>query len=149
MLFSCCFPGGSDGKESACNGKDLGLITRLEDHLEEGMITHSSTLAWRIPIDRGAWRASGHGCDGGGKREGLVLCGGCPGSVPLSLAPLHPEHPTMGHARASLNPGQHPEIPEKRGLGPDKAEPPAPSCCGHTLCTSGSCAPHYCPDSSW
>ena len=25
--------------------------------LEEGMATHSSTLAWRIPMDRGAWRA--------------------------------------------------------------------------------------------
>ena len=26
-----------------------------EDPLEEGMATHSSTLAWRIPVDRGAW----------------------------------------------------------------------------------------------
>ena len=41
------------------------------------------------------------------------------------------------------------EIPEKRGPGPDKAEPPAPSCWGHTLCTSQSYAPHHCPDSSW
>ena len=28
-----------------------------EDPLEEGMATHSSVLAWRIPMDRGAWRA--------------------------------------------------------------------------------------------
>ena len=28
-----------------------------EDPLEEGMATHSSILAWRIPMDRGAWRA--------------------------------------------------------------------------------------------
>ena len=28
-----------------------------EDPLEEGMATHSSILAWRIPLDRGAWRA--------------------------------------------------------------------------------------------
>ena len=27
-----------------------------EDPLEEGMATHSSILAWRIPMDRGAWR---------------------------------------------------------------------------------------------
>ena len=27
-----------------------------EDHLEEGIDTHSSILAWRIPIDRGAWQ---------------------------------------------------------------------------------------------
>ena len=26
-----------------------------EDPLEEGMVTHSSLLAWRIPMDRGAW----------------------------------------------------------------------------------------------
>ena len=33
-----------------------------EDPLEEGMATHSSILAWRIPMDRGAWRATvGHG----------------------------------------------------------------------------------------
>ena len=32
-----------------------------EDPLEEGMVTHSSILAWRIPIDRGAWRAIVHG----------------------------------------------------------------------------------------
>ena len=25
------------------------------------MATHSSTLAWRIPMDRGAWRATVHG----------------------------------------------------------------------------------------
>ena len=30
-----------------------------EDPLEEGMATHSSILAWRIPMDRGAWRATG------------------------------------------------------------------------------------------
>jgi len=29
-----------------------------EDPLEEGMATHSSILAWRIPKDRGAWRAA-------------------------------------------------------------------------------------------
>ena len=26
-----------------------------EDSLEEGMATHSSILAWRIPVDKGAW----------------------------------------------------------------------------------------------
>ena len=29
-----------------------------EDPLEPGMATHSSILAWRIPMDRGAWRAT-------------------------------------------------------------------------------------------
>ena len=32
-----------------------------EDPLEEGMATHSSILAWRMPIDRGAWQAAVHG----------------------------------------------------------------------------------------
>ena len=32
-----------------------------EDPLEEGMATRSSILAWRIPMDRGAWRATVHG----------------------------------------------------------------------------------------
>ena len=33
-----------------------------EDPLEEGMATHSSILAWRIPKDRGAWQATVHSC---------------------------------------------------------------------------------------
>ena len=32
-----------------------------EDPLEEGVATHSSILAWRIPTDRGAWQATVHG----------------------------------------------------------------------------------------
>ena len=31
-----------------------------EDPLEEEMPTHSRILAWRIPMDRGAWRATVH-----------------------------------------------------------------------------------------
>jgi len=29
-----------------------------EDPLKESMATHSSFLAWRIPMDRGAWQAT-------------------------------------------------------------------------------------------
>ena len=43
------FPGGSDGKETACNAGDLGSIPGLGRPLEEEMATHSSILAWRIP----------------------------------------------------------------------------------------------------
>ena len=32
-----------------------------EDPLEEGMATHSSVLAWKIPMDKGAWWATVHG----------------------------------------------------------------------------------------
>ena len=31
-----------------------------QDPLEEDMATHSSILAWRIPVDRGAWWATVH-----------------------------------------------------------------------------------------
>ena len=31
-----------------------------EDRLEEGLATHSNILAWRISVDRGAWRAIVH-----------------------------------------------------------------------------------------
>ena len=43
------FPGGSDGKGSACNAGDLGSIPGWGDPLEKEMATHCTTLAWRIP----------------------------------------------------------------------------------------------------
>ena len=55
------FPSGSVGKESACSAGDLVQSLAWEDALEEGMTTHSNILAWRIPMDRGAWRAIVHG----------------------------------------------------------------------------------------
>ena len=36
FIVSLGFPGGSDGKESACNGGDMGLITRLGRSPGEG-----------------------------------------------------------------------------------------------------------------
>ena len=39
------FPGGSDGKESACSAGDPGQ----EDPLKKGTAINSSILAWRIP----------------------------------------------------------------------------------------------------
>ena len=32
-----------------------------EDPLEKEMATHSSILAWKIPMDRGAWQTTVHG----------------------------------------------------------------------------------------
>ena len=55
------FPGGSDDKEPACSAEDLGSIPGSEDPMEKGMATHSSILAWRIPMDRRTWRATVHG----------------------------------------------------------------------------------------
>ena len=53
------FPGGSEGKESTCNERDLGWEDpRVGKIPWNGMATHSSILAWRIPMDRGTWRAT-------------------------------------------------------------------------------------------
>ena len=43
------FPGGPDGKESACNAGNQGSVPGLGDLLEKSMATQSSILAWRIP----------------------------------------------------------------------------------------------------
>ena len=50
-------------KNSSANARDIrdaGSIPGQEDPLEEGMATHSSILAWRIPMDRRAWWATVH-----------------------------------------------------------------------------------------
>ena len=54
------FPGGSDGKESACNVGDLGLIPGLGRCPGGG---HGHSLEYSClenPMDRGAWRAAVH-----------------------------------------------------------------------------------------
>ena len=55
------FPGGSDGKESACNAGDLGLIPGLgrSPGRGHGNPFHYSCL--ENPMDRGAWWATVHG----------------------------------------------------------------------------------------
>ena len=68
------FPGGTSSKESTCqckrikyreiyyarNKSNKGSIPGQEDSLAKGMAIHSSILAWRIPMDRGAWQATVH-----------------------------------------------------------------------------------------
>ena len=44
-----CFPGGSDSKKYTCSARDLGSIPGLGRSPGEGMATHSSMVAWRIP----------------------------------------------------------------------------------------------------
>ena len=46
-----------------------------EDPLEEGMAPRSSILAWRIPMDRGAWWASVFGVTELDTTEGLRMDG--------------------------------------------------------------------------
>ena len=50
-------PSGSEGKESAVVRETW--VEKIP--LEEGMATHSSIFAWRIPMDEGAWKVTVHG----------------------------------------------------------------------------------------
>ena len=51
----------SAGKEFTSNARDPSLIPGLGSSLEKEMATLSNILAWRIPMDRGAWWATVHG----------------------------------------------------------------------------------------
>ena len=43
------FPGGLDGKETACNAGDPGSVPGLGSSLEKEIATYSSILPWKIP----------------------------------------------------------------------------------------------------
>ena len=55
------FLGGSVVKNLLAVQKTQVLSLGQEDPLEEGMAIHSSILAWKNPMDRGAWQATLHG----------------------------------------------------------------------------------------
>ena len=61
FLSSMDFPGGSDGKESACNAGDLGLIlgSGRSPREENGNLLQYSCL--ENSMDRGAWRPTVRG----------------------------------------------------------------------------------------
>ena len=53
--------GGPDGKESACNGVDLGLIPGLGRSPREGNGNPVQYSCLENSMDRGAWKAIVHG----------------------------------------------------------------------------------------
>ena len=55
------FPGAQTGRNLPAMQETWVQILGWEDPLEEGMILHSSILAWRKAMDRGAWWAAVHG----------------------------------------------------------------------------------------
>ena len=55
------FPGGSDGKESACNMRDPGLIPGLGRSPGEGNGYPLQYHCLENSVDRGAWQAAVHG----------------------------------------------------------------------------------------
>ena len=54
-------PGGSDGKESACNAGDPASIPRLGRSPAEGNGKPLQYSCLENPMDRGAWQAAVHG----------------------------------------------------------------------------------------
>ena len=55
------FPGGSDGKESVYNARDLGLVPGLGRSSGEGNGIPLQYSCLKNSMDRGAWRATVHG----------------------------------------------------------------------------------------
>ena len=55
------FPGGSDGKESACSAGDLGLIPELGRSPGEGKGNPLQYFCLEKSMDRGDWWATVHG----------------------------------------------------------------------------------------
>ena len=55
------FPGGSEGKESACSVEDLGLIPGSGRSPGEGNSNALQYSCLENPMDRGAWWATVHG----------------------------------------------------------------------------------------
>ena len=55
------FPGGSDGKESACNGGDLGSIPVSGRSPGGGIGYPLQHSCLENPMDRGVWWATVHG----------------------------------------------------------------------------------------
>ena len=59
--FFVDFPGGSVVKNLPAMQETWVQSLDQADLLEKGMTTHSRILAWRIPMDRGPWRATVQG----------------------------------------------------------------------------------------
>ena len=60
-MINVSFPCSSDGKESACNAEDLGLIPGLGRYSGEGNSFPLHYCCLENPTDRGAWWAMVHG----------------------------------------------------------------------------------------
>ena len=61
MPSSPYFPGGSEGKVSACNVGDLGLIPGSGRFPREGHGTPLQSSCLKNPMDGGGWWATVHG----------------------------------------------------------------------------------------
>ena len=82
------FPGGSDGKESACNAGDLGSIPRSGRSPREGNSYPLQYSCLENPTDRRTWWATVHGVAESDTTEQLTL------SLPFGT-PLFPTQSTL------------------------------------------------------
>ena len=80
-----------------------------EDPLEEGMATHSSILAWRIPMARGAWWATVHGI----LQARILEWGAFPFSRGLPNPGLEPSSPAL---QVDSLPAEPPGKPKNTGV---------------------------------
>ena len=87
------FPGGSDGKESACNAGDLGLIPELGRSLGGGHGHPVQYSCLESLMDRGAWWVTVHGV--------------AKGQTQLSNLAQHSAHETYHIFYAVISAAQH------------------------------------------
>ena len=60
FIHKYCFPGGSDGKESVCNARDVGSISGSGTSPGEGNGNPLQHSWLENPTDRVAWQATVH-----------------------------------------------------------------------------------------
>ena len=68
------FPGGSDGKESACSAEDLDLIPGLGRSPGEGNGNPLQYSCLENPMDGRAWQATVHGVKNSWTQLSETLC---------------------------------------------------------------------------
>ena len=89
--YSTGFPGGSDGKESACKAGDLGSIPGLGRYLGEGKGYPLQRSCLENSMDKGTWWATVHGV---AKSRTWRYC--------VCVNPNLPIHPTLSFPHCEL-----------------------------------------------
>ena len=87
------FPGGSAGKESACNVEDLGSVPGLGRSSGEGNDYSLQYSCLENSKDRGAWQATVHGVTESDTTERLSLSLFTPSTVSEWSLFIHTEIP--------------------------------------------------------
>ena len=156
----------SAGKESTCNAGDLVRFLGQEDPQEKGKVTHSSTMAWRIPWtmqsmaphpaeSRGA-PATSTGSLASQRHPGIVRQRERPGlhsqavAWPPRLSAGRREsgsHLLSSRDAGLLEPPERPQGPKRTGEGPKPH--PHDSMLGELINEVSHCSTCYIPVWSW